>query len=183
MFNSVGEKAQAILELEILSPGSVVGGKISNPQQIGAEHNNASKNQEDPEEASEVDFEEGEEKVNQKTPDLVPSSSTLLNKSSSSFSERGILETTNNDEDGNVDSTDSSRYVRDVDGGVGVDNESMDPGEGTSMQANNATTASSKLTKRKTPRSRSLGNYGVFAPSISIFHLINVFALNFRMFR
>ena len=56
MFNSVGEKAQAILELEILSPGSVVGGKISNPQQIGAEHNNASRNPEDPEEASTVNI-------------------------------------------------------------------------------------------------------------------------------
>ena len=139
-------------------------------------------------EASKVDFEEGEENVNEKTPDLVPSSSTLLNKSSSSFSERGLLEATNIDEDGNVDSTDSSGHVREVDDdlgkdeGGGVDNLNIDPGEGTSMQANDAT-ASSKLTKRKTPRSRSLGNYGVLAPSISIFHFFNVFALNFRMFR
>ena len=187
MYNSVGEDAQAIfvlLELEILCPGSVVGGKIGNPQKIGAEHKNASRN---PEEANEVDFEEGEEKVNQKTP--VPSSSTLLNEDPSSFSEGGFLETTNNDENGNVDSTESSGHVRDVnddlgqDGGGGVDNESVDPGEGTSMQANDATTASSKLTKQKTSRSKSVGNYRVFAPSISIFHLINVFALNFRMFR
>ena len=54
-----------------------------------------------------------------------------------------------------------------------MDNLNIDPGEGTSMQANDAT-ASSKLTKRKTPRSRSLGNFFIF---------FNIFALNFRMFR
>ena len=43
MFNSVGGEAQAIfviLELEILCPGAVVGAKIGNPQQIGAELRN-----------------------------------------------------------------------------------------------------------------------------------------------
>ena len=104
MFNSISGEAKAIfviLELEILSPGSVVGGKIGNPQQIGAEQSTKSRNSED-QEANKVNFEEGEEKtsnstkrkreshvafvgsteVHQKTSDSVPSSSTLLNKSS-----------------------------------------------------------------------------------------------------
>ena len=59
--------------------------------------------------------ESGYTEVHQKTSDLVPSSSTLVNKSSSSFSE-----STNTDEDGNVeaDSTNSSGLDRDVGGGL-----------------------------------------------------------------